>query len=117
MGLFGKKKKEGTAAVLENKHYIDESAQLIDVLVCMSGSDKFTERLKLFQDKLKYSNPTTDERALNLDKKISDKIGDLKIEINKTRNWEDVSKLNDLIGELEMLLTERNAYANSKVGK
>ena len=91
--MLFKKKKSEREQLLENKNAIADMASSIDVLLSIGAeSSELCEILKDLQDKIKYFNPSVNEDVLLLDKKISNVLGDLKIEINKAKSKEDYSK-------------------------
>lgn len=90
--MFFKKKTE-RECLLENKRNIEDMVANIDVLLSLGrDSDELVDILKEIQDKVKYMNPTMNKDALDIDKKINNRLGDLKIEVNKAKTSEDFSK-------------------------
>lgn len=106
--MFFKKKTE-RESLLENKHKIEDMASSIDVLISLSkDNDELTNILKDAQDKIKYFNPTQNKEALDFDKKITNRLGDLKIEINKAKSNEDFSKpISSALDLRDSLVAER----------
>lgn len=108
MWLFGKKKNE-TQKILENKNAIADMADSVDVLISLAReNEELVETLKTMQDQIKYFNPSMNEDVLALDKKISNKLGDLKIELNKAKQKGEYEKASELVSEIaDVLVVER----------
>ncbi len=110
------KKKDKTKDLLDNKHKVEAMAASVDVLISLaSENDELVSQLKEMQDKIKYFNPSDKEDVLELDKKIENKLGDLKIEINKAKQKGDYATALSLTSDIkDALVVERNAKASVK---
>lgn len=108
MWLFGKKKNE-TQQILENKNAIADMADSVDVLISLAKENSdLVSALTDMQDKIKYFNPSMSDDVLALDKKISNKLGDLKIELNKAKQKGEYEKASELVSEIaDNLVVER----------
>ena len=61
------------------------------------------------QEKIKYLTPSTIEKIVNFDKKITETIGDLKISLTKDGDTESNSKPLKLLQDIEILIAERES--------
>ena len=77
-------------------------------LIILVDDQAFIERLKALYDKMEYSNPTREENIARLDRKISDALGDLKIQLT-TRQPRSV--VNHKTETITQLINERLAKA------
>ena len=113
---FFRKKKSEREKLLENKHQVEDMASSIDVLLSIGAeNEELCGILKEVQDKIKYFNPSVNEDVLLLDKKISNVLGDLKIEINKAKSKEDYSKAIETAKDIQIsLIVERISKSNRK---
>ena len=113
---FFKKKKSEREQLLDNKHEIEDMASSIDVLISIANADEeLVGILKECQEKIKYFNPSINKDVLDLDKKISNRIGDLKIDINKGKTSNDYSKAKASALDLkDSLIVERASKANRR---
>ena len=114
MLFFKKKVKVSDENIQQNKYAIEELAGSIDSIVAGMENEEFIKRMRDIQEKIKYFNPTCDQRALDLDKKIADLIGDIKIEVVKNKEESAQEKIGGMITRIEMLVPDRNNFANSK---
>ena len=113
---FFKKKKNETEKILENKNFVQDMTSSIDVLLSLGkDSEDLTTILNELQDKVKYFNPSMNEDVLALDKKISNKLGDLKIEINKARTKGEYANAISLANEIkDDLVVERESKSKRR---
>ena len=102
MGLFDVfKKKNKREEILKNKHSAEGLASNVDVLISLAReNEEVVDLLEQLQDKVKYFNPTDNKDVLTLDTKISHRIDDLKIAINKAKAKEDYSAVKQEIEDL-----------------
>lgn len=110
------KKKTERENILDNKHNIEDMAASIDVLISIGkDSEELVDILKEVKDKIKYFNPTQNKDALEIDKKIANRIGDLKIDINKAKSSGDYTKPIASVKDLkDSMIAERIAKANRR---
>ena len=108
------KRKNKTEQLLNNKHHIEAMAASIDVLISLGQeNEELVATLKAIQDKIKYFNPSDKSDVLDLDKKIENKLGDLKIDITKAKQKGEYANALSLANEIkDVLVVERNAKAN-----
>lgn len=50
-------------------------------IISLVADDAFIARIKELSDRIEYCNPSTDEDISNLDRRISNSLGDLKIQL------------------------------------
>ena len=109
MGLF-KKKKTAKQQVLNDISLIKENSQFIGVLLVYAKEDEqLSKELTALQEKIKYLNPCDNEEILKMDGKIKDKLGDLKIFMNKGSQKNNFSGFEPFLRDIELLIAERNA--------
>lgn len=109
MWFFGKKKKNDTTKILDNKHFIEDMTGSVDVLLAMGReNDELTEILTDIQDKIKYLNPSLSEEVTALDSQISDKLNLMKSEVSKAKQTGNFKIVIDMALDLrDGLLVER----------
>ena len=96
-----------------SKDLIAANAQSIDVLLVLArGKDNTCKQLKALQDKLKYLTPSTNEKVKDIDEKIKDEIGDLKIELNKKREEEKDDKVESHLENILLKIAERSTFTD-----
>lgn len=108
------KKKNKTEQLLNNKHHIEAMAASVDVLISLGqDNEELVAILKEIQDKIKYFNPTQKSDVLDIDKKIENKLGDLKIDLTKAKQKGEYANALSLASEIkDVLVVERNSKAN-----
>lgn len=77
-------------------------------LIMLVNDNKFADRLKELSELVEYANPTTDGYIANLDNKISNNLGDLKIQLTTRQPRHHI---NFKMETITLLITERNAKA------
>jgi len=98
-----------------NKVSVDKSigninkilTQFKELMMLVDDVD-FVERLKGLSEKIEYANPSTDEDIFNLDNKISNQLGDLKIMLTTRQPRRNI---NYKMETITILITERNSRA------
>ena len=94
--------------------YIDDrktlllAAQEVDVLIVLDRKKLYEDRLKELQDTLKYLSPRENQAVYEIDMKIRDKIGDLKLILNKDKDVED-DNIDSIITNIFVMIKERDA--------
>ena len=63
------------------------------------------ERLEYIQDEVRYMLPIEKESIKNIDRKIKNALGDLRISLHTNR---DPDRVQNKIDDLEILISERN---------
>lgn len=112
MGLFGKRK-TAKVQIEADIELIEENARAVDVLMVYSKSDAATlEKLTALKDDIKYLSPSCEAEVKAYDKKIADKLGDLKLALNKARQRDMFEQSKQLIEEIELVIAERNSKMN-----
>ena len=109
----GKGKKSERDLLLESRQLIGNNAQSVEVLLVLaSGKEGMTKELKDLQEKLKYLSPSADERVKALDMKIKDALGDIKIELTKSKGSEDCGKADKFMQEIQVHIAERSVFTS-----
>ncbi len=109
----GKGKKSERDLLLESRQLIGDNAQSVEVLLVLaSGKEGMTKELKDLQEKLKYLSPSADERVKALDMKIKDALGDIKIELTKSKGSEDCGKADKFMQEIQVHIAERSVFTS-----
>ena len=113
--LFGNKKKISQDVLRASSYLIQDNATSMDVLISMARDDEaVVERLKKIQDKVKYLSPSESKEVADCDKRITAKIGDIKILLVKAKT-DMFEKVNEELDSLEFDLIEtRIAKAKRK---
>lgn len=105
MGFFHKKDKDVLAS---NQETLKNSLQAAQIFAATVTEGEVGEKLKKLADVLTYSSASRDAQVVAFDKKISDKLGDLKIALNKAKSNERYDVVMELADEIMALLNERN---------
>lgn len=107
---FFKKKMTSRQKTVNDIMLIKSNMQAIDVLIAYAEDNAIIkERLLKLQEKIKYLNPIDKDNIQSLDKKIGNKIGDLKIELSKDSNKVDFERVQNALKELEIAVVERQS--------
>ena len=108
--MFGIFKKKASVQNTMDRELIEKNSGSVDALIVLAYDDAMKAKLKALKEQIKYIMPLVDEKAYNMDKKVSALIGDIKIELSKYNGEEKVAvKINNLVKELEVLVAERKA--------
>ena len=91
----------------EDRKCILLSSQEIDVLIALDDG-KYRERLEELKDELLYVSPRENKEVFEIDKKIRDKVQDLKLILNKTQDIEDET-IDNKISHIIVMIKERDA--------
>lgn len=107
---FKKKKevKEEIDVYIEDRKTILLTSQEIDILIELDRNKVFKTALLTIQEELKYLSPRDNVVVYEIDKKIRDKIGELRLLFNKL-DGQDKDYIESLILEIKVLIKERNA--------
>lgn len=106
------KKKNGTKQILANKDQLLNNAKLAEALMNYANLDQaVVDTIGELNEKLKYLNPSAKPEVSSLDKKIENKLLDLKIEI--TSNKINETKFNMIVKEITNLIADRD-YQSKK---
>ena len=104
---FRKKKKIGVTYSLDRKTLL-LSAQEIDVLKVLDRNKFYESMLNELKDALLYTSPRDNQEVFDIDLKIKDKIGDLKLVLNKEDDVKDES-VEMIIQNIFVMIKEREA--------
>lgn len=109
MCFFGRRRKDkksmqNNKQVIANKKMIEQNECNIGVLIVMADDNEIKNDLERIKDIIKYIEPVSAGKAMELDKKIANIIGDIKIILSKEKNFE---KIKDLIKKIEVCVAER----------
>ena len=89
--------------------FADTSSLLeVDVLLLLDKDKKFERSLNELKDELLYISPRENKEVSELDQKIKEKIGDLKLILNKYDNL-DEEKVEKIISTTMVMIKERDA--------
>ncbi len=106
-------KKSERDLLLESRQIIGDNANSVEVLLVLaSGKEEMTKTLKDLQEKLKYLSPSADERVKALDMKIKDALGDIKIELTKSKGGDDSGKADKYVQEIQVHIAERSVFTS-----
>ena len=84
------------------------SAQEVDVLMVLDRHKLYGQELKEMKDMLLYLSPRENQEVFEIDMKIRDKIGDLKLILNKEKDVED-DNVENIIRNIFVMIKERDA--------
>ena len=106
---YRKKTKEekegGSRGVLKNKKSIESMvANVESILVYANGNDELCNRLVEAKDNIRFFNPTTNQKVLIVDTKISNRLDDLKILTAKDNTQETCFRV---LEEIEAYIVQR----------
>ncbi len=87
-----------SAKVQEKTFYIKQLQADVELLASAETDTTAKSALTQLAEKIRYSDPMSDERLADIEDRITEKIAELKVSTDKTR----------IINELNLLLDERN---------
>ena len=108
-----RKRKTTDADIKENRRQIELMAGSFEMLKVLTTNEEVLNRINVLQEKVRYMNPTTNETALSLDKKIENIIGETKTSLLKIKSDEDYDKILKDFRYLEMLIEDRINHSRS----
>ncbi len=98
-------KEEGSRGIIKNKKSIENMvANVESIIVYANGNDELCRRLVEVKDNIRFFNPTTNDRVLLVDSKLSNKLDDLKIATAKDNTQETCMRL---LEEIEAYIVQR----------
>lgn len=103
-----KRKKYVGEIYTQDRKTILLAAQEVDVLMALDRHDRYKDKLIALKDELLYLSPRDSQEIYEMDKKISDKVGDLKLILNKRENIDD-DNVFSLIENIFVNIRERDA--------
>lgn len=108
--FFQIKNEEKEDQIEESKNRLDDLVNTFDVLVALAKeNEKLKARLEEVQDQLRYSAPATNKRVAEQDKRIADRVGDLKILLARAKTKGTYYGCERALSEIEILIVEREA--------
>ena len=106
-----KRKRSVDETVLESREDVSENAQTVRVLIALAeGKAETTEKLETLYDTLRYLTPSAEDEVAVIDDKIKRALGDIKIELTKTRGKEGDGKTQQYIDEIKVYVAERAVH-------
>ncbi len=109
MGLFHRKNDADKA--LRDRELISENAKSVDALAILAGQtddSELKDEISKLKESLTYLIPSEEGKIYDYDKKIGDRIDDLRIAMIKT-DADAVQKAKKLLVQLKLLITDRNS--------
>lgn len=95
----------GSRGVIKNKKSIDNMvANVESIIVYANGNDALCRRLVEVKDDIRFFNPTTNQKVLAVDAKLSNKLDDLKILVAKDNTQEVCMRM---LEEVEAFIVQR----------
>lgn len=104
-----KKKKRLAEIYIEDRKTLMLAAQEIDVLIVLDRDKRFKAKLEALKDELLYLSPRENKDVFEIDKKIKEKIGDLKLILNKSDDDVDIDNVEKIINTMFVMAKERDA--------
>lgn len=103
------KKKTPADKTKADRELIEDNSKAVEVLVVLAKTNEpLIATLKELQEKLKYLIPSDDSKIMDIDKSIRNKIGDLRIALNKADDGQS-KKTEGILTDIQCLIAERNA--------
>ena len=89
----------------------------VDLSISMCDKDiEIRERLEHLQDNLKYCEATNNKNAYAIDLRIAERVDDLKLSVSRAVSKGTYHSVKKAIGEIELLIVERNTYLKNYRG-
>lgn len=105
------RRKSSDETVLESRDEVSENAHTVQVLKALAeGKPDMIAKLERLYDKLLYLTPSADEEVAVIDEKIKNALGDIKIELTKTRGEEGCGKAEKYLEDIKVLVAERSVH-------
>lgn len=106
-----RRRKSSDETVLESRDEVSENAHTVQVLKALAeGKPDMIAKLERLYDKLLYLTPSADEEVAVIDEKIKNALGDIKIELTKTRGEEGCGKAEKYLEDIKVLVAERSVH-------
>ncbi len=107
------KRKKASVVAKEDKAIIETNSKAIDTLIILAKNNiEIIKELYALQEKLKYLVPSDKSKVLEKDKKIGDRIDDLKESLTKSEG-EFNKKEQNLLLEINLAISDRNKRLHS----
>lgn len=100
------KKKTEAEFVAGDRKLIQNNSDKVGKLIMLTSDEAVIVKLKDLQEKLKYLMPAKTKEDADIDKRIADKIDDLKTEL--ARHGDSPNLIESVISEIVLLLVNRN---------
>ncbi len=112
--IFTRRRKRSVdETVLDSRDGVNENARTVQVLKALAeGKPDMQAKLEELYDKLKYLTPSAEDDVAVIDEKIKGVLGDIKIELTKTRGEEGSGKAEKYIGDIKVLIAERSVHTD-----
>ncbi len=112
--IFTRRRKRSVdETVLDSRDGVNENARTVQVLKALAeGKPDMQAKLEELYDKLKYLTPSAEDEVAVIDEKIKGVLGDIKIELTKTRGEEGSGKAEKYIGDIKVLIAERSVHTD-----
>lgn len=95
-----------------SKDRLDDMVSTFDILVELAkDNEKLKEKISLVQDKIRYSTPSENKMIAEKDKRIEERISDLKLKLARAKIKGTYYGCERLLTEIELLIVERNTNA------
>jgi hypothetical protein len=98
------KKKSPETLVKTDKERLAELKTQVDIVTHMASDENICARLEKISDVLKYMSPSDNPKAKDVEKRIGDRLDDLKIVLSSKK---EADKVEDLLNKVELLVIER----------
>jgi len=95
-----------------SKDRLDDMASTFDILIELAkDNEKLKEKISLVQDKIRYSTPSESKIIAEKDRRIEERISDLKLKLARAKVKGTYYGCERLLTEIELLIVERNTKA------
>ena len=109
-----RRKRSVDETVLESREDVSENAKTVQVLkVLAEGKSEVCAELEKLYDVLLYLTPSAEDEVAVIDDKIKSALGDIKIELTKTRGEAGCGKAMQYIADIKVLVAERAVITKS----
>lgn len=95
-----------------SKDRLDDMVSTFEILVELAKeNEKLKEKISLVQDKIRYSTPSQNKTIAEKDRRIEERISDLKLKLARAKTKGTYYGCERLLTEIELLIVERNTQA------
>ena len=95
-----------------SKDRLDDMASTFDILIELAkDNEKLKEKISLVQDKIRYSTPSENKTIAEKDRRIEERISDLKLKLARAKVKGTYYGCERLLSEIELMIVERNSEA------
>ena len=106
-----KRRRTVDETVLDSRDEVNDNANAVKVLQALAeGKPDMLEKLAALYDSLLYLTPSAEDEVAVIDEKIKNALGDIKIELSKTRGEEGSGKADKYIEDINVLIAERGVH-------